>query len=194
MLRAVLAMNMPPARATQIAAGAGQFIAIAAGLLALWSGNYWYLLIALFVYIGAGQEAGAYRQAALIEGVRVREAMISDIRTLGVGNTLKEAADVLLDTSQHDFPVLHGDAVQGVLTRNDLLRALAAQGPGGYVAGCHEPAVRRRRPGRRPGRDPAAPASYAWPPARHGRGTPARHRHRREHSRVLRHPPDYGGP
>ena len=134
-LRAVLAMNMPPVRATQIAAGIGQFIAIAAGLLALLSQNYWYLLIAFFVYMGAGQEAGAYRQAALIEGVHVREAMITDVRTLNVGNTLKEAADILLDTSQHDFPVLHGDAVQGLLTRDDLLRALAEQGPGGYVAG-----------------------------------------------------------
>ena len=85
--------------------------------------------------MGAGQEAGAYRQAALIEGVHVREAMITDVRTLSVGNTLKEAADILLDTSQHDFPVVHGDAVQGLLTRNDLLRALAEQGPGGYVAG-----------------------------------------------------------
>ena len=79
--------------------------------------------------MGAGQEAGAYRQAALIEGVHVREAMITDVRTLSVGNTLKEAADILLDTSQHDFPVLHGDGVQGLLTRNDLLRALAEQGP-----------------------------------------------------------------
>ena len=134
-LRAVLAMNMPPVRATQIASGIGQFIAIAAGLLALFSGQLWYLLIAFFVYMGAGQEAGAYRQAALIEGVHVREAMITDVRTLSVGNTLKEAADILLDTSQHDFPVLHGDGVQGLLTRNDLLRALAEQGPGGYVAG-----------------------------------------------------------
>ena len=134
-LRAVLAMNMPPVQATRIAAGIGQFIAIAAGLLALASHNYWYLLIAFFVYMGAGQEAGAYQQAALIEGVSVREAMITDVRTLSVGNTLKEAADVLLDTSQHDFPVLHGDSVQGVLTRNDLLRGLSGQGPGGYVAG-----------------------------------------------------------
>ena len=134
-LRAVLAMNMPPAQATRIAAGVGQFIAVAAGLLALISGQFWYLLIAFFVYTGAGQEAGASQQAALMEGVHVREAMISDVRTLSVGHTLKEAADILLDTSQHDFPVLHGDAVQGLLTRNDLLRGLAEQGPGGYVAG-----------------------------------------------------------
>ncbi len=136
-LRAVLAMNMPPVRATAIAAGVGQFIAIAAGLLAFLSHppNWGLIFIAFFVYLGAGQEAFAYRQEALLEGVRVREAMMTDVRTLLVGNTLKEAAAVLLDTSQHDFPVVHGDEVQGILTRDGLLRGVAEAGPGAYVAG-----------------------------------------------------------
>jgi len=136
-LRAILAMNMPSVRATAIAAGVGQFIAIAAGLLAFLSHppNWSLIFIAFFVYLGAGQEAFAYKQEALLEGVRVREAMMTDVRTLPVGCTLKEAAAVLLDTSQHDFPVVHGDEVQGILTRNGLLRGLAEEGPGVYVAG-----------------------------------------------------------
>lgn len=136
-LRAILGLNMPIERATSIAANIGQFIAIAAAVFAIFMHppNWWLLFIALFVYIGAGQEAFAYRQAALTEGVKVHQAMITDVRTLTVGNTLKEAADVLLNTSQHDFPVVHGDEVQGLLTRNDLLRALSQEGPGAYVAG-----------------------------------------------------------
>ena len=134
-LRAVLALNMRPERATAIAAGIGQSIAIAAGIWAIFSGQWFLMFIAFFIYLGAGQEASAYQQAALVEGVPVRKAMMTDVRTLTVGNTLKEAADVLLDTAQHDFPVLHGDLVQGVLTRNGLLRGLAEAGPSGYVAG-----------------------------------------------------------
>lgn len=134
-LRALLALNMPPERATAIAANVGQLLAILFGVWGAFSGQWLLLLIAFFVYIGAGQEAFAYKQASLAEGVKVHQAMITDVRTLTVGNTLKEAADVLLDTSQHDFPVLHGDEVQGVLTRNDLLRGLSQQGPGAYVAG-----------------------------------------------------------
>jgi len=134
-LRAVLALYLTPARATGIAAGIGQSIAIAAGIWAVFSGQWFLMFIALFIYIGAGQEASSYQQAALIEGVPVRQAMMTDVRTLTVGSTLKEAADVLLDTAQHDFPVLHGDQVQGVLTRNGLLRGLAEAGPSGYVAG-----------------------------------------------------------
>ena len=136
-LRAVLALNIAPARATRIAASIGQSIAIGAGIWAVMSHPpQWFLMfIALFIYIGAGQEASSYQQAALVEGVPVRNAMMTDVRTLTVGNTLKEAADVLLDTAQHDFPVLHGDQVQGVLTRNGLLRGLSEAGPSGYVAG-----------------------------------------------------------
>ena len=136
-LRAVLALNMAPARATRIAASIGQSIAIGAGVWAVMSHPpQWFLMfIALFIYIGAGQEASSYQQAALVEGVPVKSAMMTDVRTLTVGNTLKEAADVLLDTAQHDFPVLHGDQVQGVLTRNGLLRGLSQAGPAGYVAG-----------------------------------------------------------
>ncbi len=134
-LRAVLALYLPPARATGIAAGIGQSIAIAAGIWAVFSGQWFLMFIAFFIYIGAGQEASSYEQAALVEGVPVRKVMMTDVRTLTVGTTLKEAADVLLDTAQHDFPVLHGDQVQGVLTRNGLLRGLAEAGPLGYVAG-----------------------------------------------------------
>ena len=134
-LRAIMALNMPPERATAIASGIGQSIAIGVGVWAVLSGHWFYMFIAFFVYIGAGQEAFVYRQAALTEGVPVKNAMMTDVRTLTVGNTLKEAADVLLDTAQHDFPVLHGDQVQGLLTRDGLLRGLAEAGPSGYVAG-----------------------------------------------------------
>ena len=134
-LRALLALNMPPERATGIAASIGQTVAIVAGIWAIFSGQWFLMFIAFFIYLGAGQEAFAYRQAALGEGVPVRNAMMTDVRTLTVGNTLKEAADALLDTAQQDFPVVHGGQVQGLLTRDGLLRGLAEQGPSAYVAG-----------------------------------------------------------
>lgn len=134
-LRALLALNMPPERATGIAATIGQTIAIVAGIWAIFSGHWFLMFIAFFIYLGAGQEAFAYKQAALGEGVAVRSAMMTDVRTLTVGATLKEAADALLDTSQQDFPVVLGDQVQGLLTRDGLLRGLAETGPSGYVAG-----------------------------------------------------------
>jgi len=136
-LRALLAGSMSEERATTIAAGIGQLLAIAFAIYALLSPhtNIVALFIALFVFIGAGQEAASYKQRGVIAGVKVREAMITDVRTLTVGATLKEAADVLLATSQHDFPVMVGDSIQGLLTRNGLLRGLSEEGPNAYVAG-----------------------------------------------------------
>ena len=46
--------------------------------------------------------------------------------------------DALLATSQHDFPVMHGDNVTGLLTRARLVRAMLSQGPDAYVAGAME--------------------------------------------------------
>ena len=148
-LRAVLALNMPQQRATAIAASIGQTIAIVAGIWAIFSGQWFLMFIAFFIYLGAGQEAFAYRQAALGENVPVQSAMMTDVRTLTVGTTLKEAADALLDTSQQDFPVMLGDEVQGLLTRDGLLRGLAEAGPSGYVAG----AMLRQFPSAGPGDD-----------------------------------------
>ncbi len=146
-LRAMLALRLPAEQATVIAANIGQTIAIAAGFWAIYSQQWGLMFIAFFVYLGAGQEAFAYKQAALGEGVPVQSAMMTDVRTLTVGDTLKGAADALLAGSQQDFPVVLGDQVQGLLTRDGLLRGLAEFGPSGYVAG----AMLRQFPTARPG-------------------------------------------
>jgi len=135
-LRSLLAAYMPVERATAVAAGIGQMLAIVLGFFAMFAGGSVFLLfIALFVFIGAGQEATATQQEAVLQGITVGQAMMTEVRTLPMNATLKEAADVLLATSQHDFPVMLGESVQGLLTRNGLLRGLAHEGPGAYVAG-----------------------------------------------------------
>jgi CBS domain-containing protein len=57
------------------------------------------------------------------------------LRTLKHGATIRDAGNLLLATSQHDFPVMHGDSVVGLLTRAALVRAMLQQGPDAYVAG-----------------------------------------------------------
>jgi predicted transcriptional regulator len=61
--------------------------------------------------------------------------MMRDFRTLTVGQTLREAAQALLDGSQQDFPVVHGSEVVGMLSRSALLQGIAQEGPDTYVAG-----------------------------------------------------------
>ncbi len=132
-LRALLALRLDELRATQIAAAIGQFLAIALGYFALTRSEPQPLLIfiAFFVYLGAGQEANMYRGKALVEGLPVSAAMVTDFRTLPAGATLREAADLLIATSQQDFPVEFGSEVIGVLPRSALLKGLAAEGADG---------------------------------------------------------------
>jgi Zn-dependent protease len=126
-LRALLAMRLEYTRATQVAAGLGQGIAILFGFLGLFT-NPFLLFIALFVWMGAAQEAGLAQMKSALGGIPVGRAMLTDFRTLAPGDTLARAVELILAGSQQDFPVVDGDRVEGVLMRSDLLAALASRG------------------------------------------------------------------
>jgi Zn-dependent protease len=134
-LRSILAKYRPEEEATRIAAAAGRLLAIGMGLWGLVSANFFLLFIAFFVYLGATQESAVAAGRSLTQGMPVRAAMVTDFRTLAHGSTLRDAADLLLATSQQDFPVTHGGDVLGLLGRNSLLKAMATQGPEAYIAG-----------------------------------------------------------
>ncbi len=134
-LRSLLALRRPVEEATRIAAGAGQTLAILMGLAGLLYGNFMLMFVALFVYLGAFQEGVAAKGRIFTSGFPVSAAMITDFRTLTHGQTIRDAGNLLLSTSQHDFPVVHGDSVIGLLTRAALVQAMLNQGPDGYVSG-----------------------------------------------------------
>src|SRR5262249_10484678 len=58
-LRALLAMRLPYARATQIASGVGQFVAVLFGAVGIFGHNLLLVFIALFVFLAAGDERTA---------------------------------------------------------------------------------------------------------------------------------------
>lgn len=135
MLRAVLSRFKSEDEATRIAAWAGRMLAISMGLYGLLSMHFMLVFVAFFVYLGAAQESAAALGRSLTSGIPVRAAMLTQYKTLDHGNTVRDAANLLLATSQQDFPVVHGDQVLGLLGRNALLRAMATDGPDAYVAG-----------------------------------------------------------
>ena len=145
-LRSLLALRMPEDDATQHAARAGRVLAIGMGLYGLLSMNFMLLFIAFFVYLGAAQEGQAAVGRVLTHGMPVRAAMITKYHTIPHGSTIKEAAQLLLDTTQQDFPVLHGEQVVGLLDRNALLRAMANDGADSYVAGVMDREFTRLNP------------------------------------------------
>jgi Zn-dependent protease len=132
-LRALLATRMEYTRATQIAANIGQGMALLFGLAGLFF-NPFLLFIALFVWIGAGQEAAMTQMRSALGGIPLERAMITDFRTLAPDDSLARAVELLLAGAQQDFPVVDGATVVGILTRTDLLTALARQEQGSPVA------------------------------------------------------------
>jgi CBS domain-containing protein len=123
-----LGMRMDYLRATQIAASIGQGMAFVFGLVGLFI-NPFLIFIALFVWIGAQQEASMIQMKTALGGIPVNRAMLTEYRTLSPMDRLSHAVDMILAGSQQDFPVVSNGSVVGVLTRNDLLAALAKQSP-----------------------------------------------------------------
>ena len=122
-LRSLLAIRLGHSRATAIAATVGQMMALLFGFVGLFS-NPFLILIAIFVYLGAQAEAQHARIRSALEGVVVRDAMMTRFRVLTTEQMLGDAARELLAGAQRDFPVVAGDRVVGMLLRDDLVRAL----------------------------------------------------------------------
>jgi CBS domain-containing protein len=131
-LRALLAYRLEYARATRIAAVVGQGMAAIFGILGL-MGNPVLVFIALFVWIGASQEAQAAELRSVLQGRTVRDAMMTRFRALDGNDGLGVAKDELLAGAQQDFPVVTGGRVVGMLSRTELIRGLAEHGLAGRV-------------------------------------------------------------
>ncbi len=135
-LRALRAMFMNYGAATRMAASIGQTIAVLAfASVVLWWNhpllhNPFLLIIAMFIFLSAGQEASMVTQEETTRGLRVRHAMMTDFHTLTRGATLQDAVKLLLSGTQHDFPMVDGSGhFAGLLPRQALIGALAEHGP-----------------------------------------------------------------
>ena len=123
-VRAVLAMQMPYTRATQLAASLGQSLAFMFFLIGLWT-QPWLMLIGAFIWIGASQESSMVQLKSALYGIPVHRAMVTTFRTADPNETLQEIVSAILNGTQADFPVVDENRVVGVLIQADLLEALS---------------------------------------------------------------------
>ncbi|MBZ5506605.1 MAG: site-2 protease family protein [Acidobacteriia bacterium] len=126
--RALLARRMDYSKATRIAANVGQGMAFFFALLGLF-GNPFLLLIALFVWIGAGQEAASVQIKSALRGIPVSEVTVTDFSTVSSSDTLARPVELMLHGTQQDFPVVDHGRLTGILTRKELLSGLSQTGP-----------------------------------------------------------------
>jgi len=126
-LRALLATRMEYTRATHLAAIVGQSMALLFGFVGLFV-NPMLIFIALFVWIGAAQEASMVQMRYSLSGIPVSRAMVTEFRTLAPSDTLDDAVKLTLAGTQRDFPVVEEGRVVGVLRQSEMLRTLARGG------------------------------------------------------------------
>lgn len=118
-LRAWLAGKMPYIKATRTAAGIGKMFAILMGFFGFFY-NIMLTLIAFFIYIGASEEEKSTEVTVTLEGVKVRDIMSREVKTVSVDTTIEELVDIMFKYKHMGYPVLDGSKITGMVTFTDV--------------------------------------------------------------------------
>jgi Zn-dependent protease len=118
--RALLSFTMDRARATEIAAGLGQALAVVFFMLGLFF-NPFLILIALFIFLAAYSENQMVKQKSLVEGHFVQEALLTNITLLHPENNLEDVFEIILAGTEKDFVVTEDGEIAGILNHKNIL-------------------------------------------------------------------------
>jgi len=126
-LRALLAMRLSPVRATEVAASVGRGMALLFGILGL-AFNPFFILLAIFVWMGAGAEAAATHLRAAVAGMPVERLMIAHPDRIAPTLSLGAAMERMIANGGQMLAVGEDGNLDGLLSRSDLMAALARHG------------------------------------------------------------------
>ncbi len=127
-LRGLLALYLRPYTATRIAVGVGQVFAILLFFYGLLTPNYFLVLIALFVYLGAEAEERQMGIMVSLGNTTAGAAMVSQMTVLSPESPAGEAAERFAKGFQSDFPVVDDRRLVGLVTREALISTIRADG------------------------------------------------------------------
>lgn len=131
-LRAVFSRRLDMVQATQRAVRIGHVFSILFMMVGILIGNWWLVMIGLFLFFGAQLEERSAMFQSVLQSVRLEEVMLTDFATLSPADTLEDALEKAVHTLQDDFPVVRGSDMVGVVSKQKILEALRADG-NGYV-------------------------------------------------------------
>lgn len=118
-LRAFLASRMSYMKATETAASVGKFLAIFMAVVGIFW-NYFLILIALFIYIGADAEYKEIMISTLLEGIKVKEIMTQKVRTVQPETSVGATMEIMFRDKHMGYPVTDGQSLLGIITFNDI--------------------------------------------------------------------------
>ncbi len=139
-LRGLLAAFLPYLKATNIAATIGQLLAVIAIVADIFFiHSWWFVIIGLFIFLGAGAEEKAVEVKVKLENVKVKDVLVGRVDTITPYDTLETVLDKAKRGFQEDFPVVEAERVTGVLTKSMLVSALHERSSGTVVRDVLEP-------------------------------------------------------
>ena len=120
-LRSLLAMKFNRVKATQIAAGIGQFIAVFFLLIGLLY-NPFLVFIALFIFIGAYGENQMVHHLAILKGHKVKDAMLTQITKFNPEDSIQDVIKILIAGTENDFVVVENEEVKGIVYHDEIIK------------------------------------------------------------------------
>jgi len=123
-LRALLATQLRYTRATAIAVSIGQVLSWGFGLLGFLNGNFFLIILAIFIYIGAGQEGRLVQLRSVLGDLTVEQAYSRDVRSIDLEKPLETALQITLNTFQSSFPICDQGQLVGLLPYQSLVEAV----------------------------------------------------------------------
>jgi len=134
LVRGGMTRSRSPLQATKAASGLGQalaFLSFATGLILL---NQWLIFGGMFILIASHLEDQGVFFQAVVDQIHMKDVMLTEFSTLSPADTLEYALDKAMHSLQDDFPVVRGDQLVGVVSRQGMVDAVQAEG-NGYVQG-----------------------------------------------------------
>lgn len=124
--RALLAERMKFTDATKYASYIGRIfgiILIAVGFFF----NFFYILIGIFIYIGASEEAEQTIISTTLANVRVKDVMQSEVGAVRPDQTIAEAFEIMFKARYHDALVEKDDVFQGIVSWSEIIKVKPEQ-------------------------------------------------------------------
>jgi len=126
--RALLAERMKFSDATKYAAFIGRFFGIFMTFFGVLYGfNVWLVIIGVFIYIGATEEAEQTIVSTTMARVRVKDVMYPEVAFVKPETTLTDALEVMFKARYHDIPIEKDSALQGIVTWDEIMKVKPEQ-------------------------------------------------------------------
>ncbi len=126
-LRALIATRVSYLTATRVAVGIGQILSWGFGLWGFLNGNFFLIILAFFIYSGAGQEGRMVQVKDVLGDLRVEQAYSRGAKSINLNEPLETALRATLNSFQSSFPICDEGELVGLLPYGVLVRSLEKQ-------------------------------------------------------------------